>query len=181
MPLQRRQDREADERKAARDRLRRNAHNPSSRFLGDDDDNEAKELAGVRGEEAVAHFLCLDPSPIYSKNKQKGYNLVGPNGEKINAYTSRKAKPHWLPVEVGHTEADIYVLCSFDGKAKSARLIGWATRDEMLHDAPIRKMIPTGPENHARYVTVLRPMDDLKRLMVPHTRGMFDDDPSNRQ
>lgn len=179
MPLPRKKTKDDDDAKAARDRLRRNAYNPSSRFLGDDDDNKAKEQAGVAGEKAVAKFLSLDPTPIYQKRKKdmKGYNLVGPNGEKINAYTSRKAKPHWLAVEIGHTQADIYVLCSFDGKAKSARLVGWATRHELVEGihTTVRKMIPSGPNNHALYVTVLRDMDELKKMMVPHTKGLFDE------
>lgn len=174
MPLQHPNDKRKDEEaRAARDRLRRNRHNPSSRFLGDDDDNEAKELAGVEGEKAVAHFLCLDPTPITSKKKMKGYNLVGPNGETINAITARK-KPMWLPVEVGHTQADIYVQCHYEAKKDKTHLIGWATRADVLATTP-RKMVSNGPDNYAVYYTALRPMDELRRLVVPHTKSMFDE------
>ena len=175
MPLPRKKPKD-DDANAARGRLRRNAYNPSSRFLGDDNDNEAKEYAGVKGEEAVARFLCLDPTPIKSKKKMKGFNLVGPNGEKINAITSRK-KPQWLPVEVGHEQADIYVQCHFDGRQKQAKCIGWATRDD-LFDAGrvvVRQLIGGGPDNRCIFHTVLRDMEELKRMMVPHTKDMFDE------
>jgi len=169
MPFKRPQDREREEAEA---RLRRNRNNPTSRFLAPDGDKKAMEDAGIKGEEAVAHFLFIDPSPIYDPKKKKGFNLVGQNGETINAVTARK-KPQWLPVEVGHTEADIYVLCFFDGKQKTARLIGWATRAEILACTP-RKLTTGGPQNHAVYYTVLRPMEALRQRMVPQTMSLFD-------
>ena len=168
MPIQHPRDKEAE---AAKARLRRNRNNPTSRFLAPDGDKKAMEDAGIKGEEAVAHFLFLDPSPIYDPKKKKGFNLVGQNGETINAVTSRK-KPQWLPVEVGHTEADIYVLCFFDGKQKTARLIGWATRDEIRASEP-RKLSTGGPSNHAIYYTALRPLEELKKRMVPTTMTLF--------
>lgn len=171
MPIPHRNVKEPD---AADTRLRRNRHNPTSRFLAPDGDKKAQEDAGIKGEQAVAKYLCLDPTPITGKKKRKGYNLTGPAGEKINAITARK-QPNWLPVEVGHTEADIYVLCFFDGKQQTARLVGWATRDEILA-APPRQLISGGPKDHAIYVTVLRPMADLKRMMVPSTMSLFSSD-----
>ena len=156
---------------ASHGRLNRNRRNPSSRFLAEDGDRVGQERAGIEGERKLADYLLQPHDTILSGKRNKGWNLQLPDGRTINVITSRK-DPLWLPVEVGHVHADIFVQCHWDQDKNRVRLIGWATKQEVL-DAPIRQLITGGPNNHAIYFTGLRPMDELRDQVVPKTLKLF--------
>ena len=130
----------------------------SSRPLSDD-----YNLVGISGEWAFAHFSGMMPDLEEKPEGDKGIDFSLPVRLTIDVKTARKA--YHLIQEVGKpVRADIYVLAQYDDATGKSELIGWEWAHILLQ-APA-KDFGYGIVNHYIHRNELRPMDDLKKMMI---------------
>jgi hypothetical protein len=129
------------------------------------------EEAGVRGEAAVAAFLGLPTACIVSPRKRKGFNLLAPDGTRIDVMTARKP-PAFLPVPVGKVGADVYVLAHWHAGMRRPALVGWIAASDAAAYRPGR-LLAESPVSHLVPASHLQPMEDLRARYVARPADMF--------
>jgi hypothetical protein len=141
----------------AKSRHRIHTEHPTHRPLSED-----YELIGLLGEEAFAWSFGLDTE--YLDLKPQGDGRVDfhlPCGT-VDVKTAEK--PYNLLREVGKAHADILVLAGWNRQSRAIRLIGWEYDAEMRCQ-PSRDF-GKGVINHYKHYTQLRPMPELKNLIL---------------
>ena len=139
-------------RKMAADREKLHKNHASSRPLSKD-----YEYIGLKGEEKFAEEFNLVLDGELKPGGDKGHDFSSSLGA-IDIKTARKA--YNLIVEEGKVRADVYVLAQYEDYTDSVKLLGWASKDEVL-EAPVRDF-GYGIMNHYIPKNDLHHMDFLK-------------------
>ena len=138
-------------------RHRLHESHPTHRPLSD-----GYELVGLKGEEEFARVfggvVDLSSKPGGDGGQDAAVRLRTTRRFPVDVKTSRK--PIHLPVEFGKVKTGtIYVLAAYSDATKRARLLGWATADDLLA-APVRELTE-GIKSHAIHVADLRDIQEL--------------------
>jgi len=139
-------------RKMAADREELHKNHASSRPLSKD-----YEYIGLKGEEKFAEEFSLALDKELKPGGDKGHDFSSSIGA-IDVKTARKA--YNLIVEEGKVRADVYVLAQYEDSSDSVKLLGWASKDEVLK-AP-KKDFGYGIINHYIPKHDLHHMDFLR-------------------
>lgn len=111
---------------------------------------------GLVGERAFAERFGLGLRLDYVESaSDSGVDFVLPSGYTVDVKTA--SRPYGLWVEVGHVDADIFVLAVLSGPGE-ADLLGWAWARE-VRQAPIR-VSRHGVRNHCLGLKELHKWDD---------------------
>jgi hypothetical protein len=119
------------------------------------------EYIGLLGEYQFAVEFGFDVDEELRPEGDRGKDFISPLG-KIDVKTARKA--YNLIVEVGKVDSDIFVLAQYFDESDKVKLLGWATREEVL-DAP-SKDFGYGIINHYIPKRGLKPISELKDALV---------------
>lgn len=160
-------------RRIARERSWRNRHSASHYgFLGDPDRIDED---GVVGEAEFAREFQIPESKI-KRLAPSHANFVLIDGTRVDVRSSRAQHASLIvpPRVAQRTGIDVFVLAQVSRDGKSAKLIGWATRQE-VREAPIRSIsnIPGAHDVHVLHPFQLRDIETLKARHLPRTKSLF--------
>lgn len=136
--------------------VRAKPHAPTSRPLGPDYDR-----VGLAGEEAFAARYGYPVNLAEEPDGDGGADFYVWCGT-VDVKTYRI--PNHLLVEAGKARATLYVLAGYSDLTGTARLIGWAWRQDVETAVP-RDVGRMGVNSHALQAGQLRPLGELDRLL----------------
>ena len=141
--------------KIAKDREEIHKNHASSRPL-----SKNYEYIGLVGESQFAEEFDMALDEELRPQGDGGKDFYSKVGS-IDVKTARKA--YNLIVEQGKVDSDVYVLAQYSDEDESAKLLGWAHKDEVLK-AP-KKDFGYGVINHYISKSNLKSMELLKRKL----------------